>query len=96
MELHLIKGQAFVPSGEDLIVPHLALETDCVDTCIEKLKAMDPPIHFQLNVSVSTADGKGVVKQIFLRDPDGYYVEVGQTSVLTKFCLGHDKYDAFN
>jgi len=44
---------------------------------------------------VATDDGKGVVKQIFLRDPDGYYIEVGQTHVLTKFCLGHKKYDAY-
>lgn len=88
IELHLIKGKAFVPTGEDLIVPHLAIETDSVDACIEKLNAMNPPIKFQLNVSVPTADGAKVVKQIFLRDPDGYYIEIGQTSVLTKFCLG--------
>jgi len=37
LELHLIKGQAFVPTGEDLIVPHLALETLDVDACIKKL-----------------------------------------------------------
>lgn len=77
LELHLIKGQAWVPTGEDLIVPHLAIETEDVDACIDKFRAMDPPVHFQLNVSVSTADGRGVVKQIFLRDPDGYYIEIG-------------------
>jgi hypothetical protein len=30
-----------------------------------------------------------------LRDPDGYYVEVGNSTVLTKFVLGHDLYDSF-
>ena len=77
-------------------MPHLALETEDVDAVIAKLDAMDPPIKYQLNVSVVTANEKGVVKQIFLRDPDGYYIEIGMTSVLTKFCLGHDAYDAFN
>lgn len=37
IELHLIKGPAYVSSGEDLIVPHLAIETDDVDACIERL-----------------------------------------------------------
>ena len=95
IELHLIKGPAYVSSGEDLIVPHLAIETDDVDACIERLQKMDPPIQFQLNVSVCTEDERGTVKQIFIRDPDGYYIEVGQTHVLTKFCLGHKKYDSF-
>jgi lactoylglutathione lyase len=96
LELHLIKGQAWVPTGEDLIVPHLAIETEDVDACIERLRAMDPPIQFQLNVSVNTADEKDIVKQIFLRDPDGYYIEIGQFNVLTKFCLGHNRYDAYD
>lgn len=82
-------------TGEDLIVPHLAIETDDVDACIERLEAMDPPIEFQLNVSVVTDDERGIVKQIFIRDPDGYYVEVGQTHVLTKFCLGLKKHDSY-
>lgn len=56
---------------------------------------MDPPIQFQTNVSVVTDDETDIVKQIFLRDPDGYYIEIGQSHVLTKFCLGHKKYDAF-
>jgi len=30
-----------------------------------------------------------------LRDPDGYYIEIGSSHVLTKFCLGHKKYDAY-
>lgn len=95
LELHLIKGQAFVPTGEDLIVPHLAIETDSVEKCIERLNKMDPPVKFQMNVSVPTSDEQDIVKQIFLRDPDGYYIEIGQSAVLTKFCLGHDLYDAF-
>jgi catechol 2,3-dioxygenase-like lactoylglutathione lyase family enzyme len=95
IELHLIKGQAFVPSGEDLIVPHLAIETDDVDACMKKLDEMDPPIEYQTNVSVVTDDERGIVKQIFVRDPDGYYIEIGISHVLTKFCLGHKKYDAF-
>lgn len=95
VELHLIKGMPFVPSGEHLIVPHIAIETDSVDACMKILDSMDPPIEYQTNVSVRTFGDEKVVKQIFIRDPDGYYVEVGQTSVLTNFCLGNKKLDVF-
>lgn len=56
---------------------------------------MQPPVDFQINVSVPTSNEKDIVDQIFLRDPDGYYVEIGNSTVLTKFVLGHDLYDSF-
>jgi catechol 2,3-dioxygenase-like lactoylglutathione lyase family enzyme len=44
LELHLIKGKPYVPGGEHLIVPHLAIETDDVDGCMKILDEMDPPV----------------------------------------------------
>jgi hypothetical protein len=29
----------------------------------------------------------GVVTQFFMRDPDGYYVELCNCDILTKYCL---------
>ena len=95
IELHLIKGVPRVADGDDLIVSHIALESNDVQSVIQKLRLMDPPIDFQINVSVPTANEKDIVDQIFIRDPDGYYVEIGDSSVLTKFVLGYDLYDSF-
>lgn len=95
VELHLIKGVPRVADGDDLIVSHIALESDDVDGIVQKLRNMQPQIDFQINVSVPTSNEKDIVDQIFLRDPDGYYVEVGNSTVLTKFVLGHDLYDSF-
>jgi len=98
VELHLIKGNPVVPSGDDLIVGHIALETYNIDRVPEILKAKG--IHFRQNVSVPKgmmAQGKGtndsnnssnIVKQYFIRDPDGYYLEVCNCDVLTDYCLG--------
>ena len=52
-------------------------------------------ITFRQNVSVPTAKEDGIVTQYFLTDPDGYYVELCNCDILTKFCLGEDKYDSF-
>ena len=49
-------------------------------------------IPFETNVSVPQGDErKGVVTQFFLRDPDGYYVELCNCDILTDFCLGTSK-----
>ncbi|EGR32980.1 hypothetical protein IMG5_064880 [Ichthyophthirius multifiliis] len=88
IELHLIKGMPCVPFGDDLLVGHIALEVYDADVVLERLKKFQPMIDFQMNVSVPTAHEKSVVKQFFLRDPDGYYVEISNTQVLTEFCFG--------
>ena len=95
IELHLIKGIPRVADGDDLIVSHIALESDDVDSVVKKLRNMSPPVDFQINVSVPTANERDIVDQIFIRDPDGYYIEIGNSTVLTKFVLGLDLYDSF-
>ena len=56
----------------------------------ERLEEMQYP--YETNVSVPKADGNGeIVTQFFLRDPDGYYIEICNCDVLTKFCLGDEK-----
>eukprot|EP00929_Paragymnodinium_shiwhaense_P069474 TRINITY_DN35032_c0_g1_i1.p1 TRINITY_DN35032_c0_g1~~TRINITY_DN35032_c0_g1_i1.p1 ORF type:complete len:555 (-),score=82.77 TRINITY_DN35032_c0_g1_i1:16-1680(-) len=96
-ELHLIKGKPVVHSGEDLIVSHIALDTKRPLEVLEKLIEWDIP--FRQNVSVpdpikaranrkedfSSSEGK--VTQFFVRDPDGYYLEICNCDILTKFCL---------
>mmetsp|Transcript_131519 Transcript_131519/g.366533 ORF Transcript_131519/g.366533 Transcript_131519/m.366533 type:complete len:465 (-) Transcript_131519:84-1478(-) len=96
-ELHLIKGVPNAPSGRDLIVSHIALDTDYPEKVLEKLMELDVP--FRQNISVpdpkkarenlvecfENADGK--VTQYFIRDPDGYYWELCNCEILTRFCL---------
>jgi catechol 2,3-dioxygenase-like lactoylglutathione lyase family enzyme len=97
LELHLIKGKPHAPEGEDLIVGHMAFDTDYPERVLQKLIQMNVP--FRQNVSVpdpnkarnnkeenfESSDGK--VTQYFIRDPDGYYLEICNCEVLTKFCL---------
>lgn len=99
MELHLIKGIPVVHSGKDLIVGHISIETYDIDKVPGILQAAGVP--FRQNVSVpkgGQTSGSGtndsntstnIVKQFFLRDPDGYYIEVCNCDVLTKYCLGN-------
>jgi len=45
VELHLIKGRPVVHSGEDLIVSHLALESDHPELVLQKLIEMKVPFR---------------------------------------------------
>lgn len=77
---------------------HIAIETTDIDRVPEILTAAGVP--FRQNVSVpkgsmdsgsgtnSTNNSRKIVKQFFLRDPDGYYLEICDCAVLTKYCLG--------
>ena len=97
LELHLIKGVPNAPTGRDLIVSHLALETDYPEKVLEKLIEFEVP--FRQNVSVPDPkkardnmvecfeSSEGKIMQFFVRDPDGYYLELCNCDVLTKFCL---------
>lgn len=96
IELHLIKGVPAVHSGEDLIVGHISFETPHIANVPKILKSMGVP--FRQNVSVpkgkdagqgtnASADSEMIVEQYFVRDPDGYWVEICNCDVLTDYCL---------
>lgn len=85
IELHLIKGPPIVHQGDNLIVPHISLESDDIESVLKKLLQMG--VHFSKNVSVPDPTEKFSVTQFFLKDPDGYYIELCNCSVLTEFCL---------
>lgn len=77
---------------------HIAIETTDIDRVPEILTAAGVP--FRQNVSVpkgtmqsgagtnSSNNSNKIVRQFFLRDPDGYYLEICDCAVLTKYCLG--------
>lgn len=77
IDLHLIKGRPAVHKDDDLIVSHIALnvggESD-MQRMMERLESLKVP--FRENISVPNPDSDiGRVKQAFVRDPDGYYLE---------------------
>lgn len=94
IELHLIKGDPLVHSGENLVVGHISLEVSDIDRVPKILEATGWP--FEQNVTVpkgrisqgsgtnSSMDGHDV-KQFFLRDPDGYYLEICNCDVLAEY-----------
>ncbi|CAN8069039.1 unnamed protein product [Agarophyton chilense] len=97
LELHLIKGTPVVHTGDDLIVGHISIETYNIEKVPTILRQLNVP--FRQNVSVPSgadADAPGItsvnnskiVRQYFIRDPDGYYIEICNCDVLTSFCLG--------
>ena len=86
LELHLIKGVPNAPSGRDLIVSHIALDTNEPHKVLEKLLEYEVP--FRQNISVpdpqkarenlveAFENSEGKITQYFVRDPDGYYLEL--------------------
>jgi catechol 2,3-dioxygenase-like lactoylglutathione lyase family enzyme len=89
IELHLIKGNPLVFEGDNLIVGHISVETDHPEEVLRRLNQMG--IKFTKNISVPDAKGVTPITQYFLRDPDGYYIELCNCDILTKFCLGKDE-----
>ena len=97
LELHMIKGVPNAPSGRDLIVSHIALDTNEPHKVLEKLLEYEVP--FRQNISVpdpqkarenlveAFENSEGKITQYFVRDPDGYYLELCNCDVLTAFCL---------
>ena len=97
LELHLIKGVPNAPSGRDLIVSHIALDTNEPHKVLEKLLEYEVP--FRQNISVpdpqkarenlveAFENSEGKITQYFVRDPDGYYLELCNCDILTAFCL---------
>lgn len=99
IELHLIKGVPAVHSGDDLIVGHISIETPHISQVPTILNSIGVP--FRQNVSVpkgkdsgqgtnTSADSEMIVQQYFVRDPDGYWVEICNCDVLTDYCLDRD------
>merc|ERR1712025_475455 len=77
IDLHLIKGRPAVHPDADLIVGHIALnigKEEDMERLIARLKTLR--VAYRENVSVPNPDSNiGRVKQAFVRDPDGYYLE---------------------
>jgi hypothetical protein len=95
MEIHLIKGIPLVHRGENLIVSHIALDVKDPEEAFRRLRKVQVP--FEVNVSVPKGGGKAecegggrdnTFSQAFIRDPDGYYLEVCNCNILTEFALG--------
>ena len=93
----MIQGVPNAPSGRDLIVSHIALDTDEPHKVLEKLLEYEVP--FRQNISVpdpnkarenlveAFENSEGKITQYFVRDPDGYYLELCNCDILTAFCL---------
>jgi len=76
IDLHLIHGRPAVHPDDDLMVSHIALncgDDEDVTKLMNKLKTMNVP--FRENISVPNPRTKKQVKQAFVQDPDGYYLE---------------------
>jgi lactoylglutathione lyase len=100
-ELHLIKGKPVVHEGDDLVVGHISLDAVNIGGVLAKLRKMN--VAFRKNTSVPAGKDAGsmntnsnndmmsskIVTQFFIRDPDGYYLEVCNCDeTLTQYCLG--------
>ena len=75
IELHLILGVPYVPSDDDVVVSHIAFESKNISEVLKGLREMNIP--FETSMTILKGDKEdGFITQYFLRDPDGYYVEV--------------------
>ena len=79
------------PSGRDLIVSHIALDTNEPHKVLEKLLEYEVPLQ---NIPSDPRKGENLVEafknsegEIIVRDPDGYYLELYNCDVPTAFCL---------
>lgn len=93
----------------DLIVSHIAIECVDMDGVLARLQKLKDSkfkkLTWRQNLSVpdpntsrtakfeSHTSSKGKVTQFFLEDPDGYWIELCNCEVLTKFCLQKEDVD---
>lgn len=103
IELHLIKGVPTVHHGNDLVVGHISVESTDISAVLKRLDEMK--VHYKQNISVpdpkksrasvfESFDDKNnqtAVVQYFLTDPDGYYIELCNCDILTKFCFNKEE-----
>ena len=93
IELHLIKGIPSLPPVDNLQVNHISFETHNIDQVLDKLRQFN--IRFRQNLAVAQSKTnvnigkrkKSTIVQYFIKDPDGYYLEICNCEVLTDFCL---------
>ncbi|XP_040576265.1 uncharacterized protein [Lepeophtheirus salmonis] len=84
VDIHLIKGNPVVHGPDNLIVGHIALEVENVEDA--KTKLQEDGISYRINSTVPNPTIKnGVVNQIFVRDPDGYYIEFCECDSLHEY-----------
>merc|ERR1719491_1440513 len=93
--LELKVGIPTVFSAENLIVGHVAVDVPDSKQAFEYLT--HKKVSFEINVSVPKGVGKAeseggsndnTLGQAFVRDPDGYYLEICNCYLLTDFVLG--------
>jgi len=78
INLHLIKGRPAVHADDDLIVSHFAINVGTRADMMNLISRLnDLGIPYRENISVpNPGEGTNVaVKQAFVRDPDGHYIE---------------------
>jgi len=88
INLHLIKGRPAVHLDDDLIVSHIAINVgtdDDMKSLIERLDTLE--VAYRENISVPNPGDGGPdrVKQAFVRDPDGYYLEFCSCAPLEEY-----------
>ena len=90
VKLHLIKGVPNAPSGRDLIVPQIALDTNEPQKVLEKLLEYEVPFRQNISVPDPQKARENLVEafennegKIIVRDPDGYYLELCNCDVPT-------------
>lgn len=77
VDLHLIKGRPAVHPDDHLLVSHIAINVD--DDKMDELQIRLLQLKTQFRSGISVPDpsmaSDTVVTQLFVRDPDGYYIE---------------------
>ena len=97
--MHLIKGIPAIPPVDNLQVAHIALETSNVNEVLRKLRQLNIEVRQSLSVTnaqkslAQRAESKvkPTIIQYFFTDPDGYYLELCNCDVLTKFAFSKDE-----
>jgi len=87
INLHLINGRPIVHPDDDLIVSHIAIDIGTEEKMEQLIRRFDSlGVAYRENVSVPKGTtGAGQVKQAFVRDPDGYYLEFCSCRVLEDY-----------
>lgn len=96
IELHLIQGNPLVPLESHLLVGHISLETYDIKEVLKRLQELEIP--FVTNISLATnKETCAVITQFFMKDPDGYYIELCNcqcscVDVLADLCVDNTQF----